>query len=286
MRIRPLTALAPLLLALGLGGTACGTLSVEDEKSLGRGEQRRVREAFTLMRDRVTVKYVRDLGEDLAAHSRPTPFEFRFYVIEDETLNAFAVPGGAIYVNTGLILAVGNVSELAGVMAHEIGHVTARHTAEQYNNRRGTAVVTEVLKFVIYFISGNPYIANAGTMATDMAGMAYLSTFGRDAEREADELAVETLVNAGYDPMGLATMFQTLQAESGGGGYTMPQFLSTHPASAERIESAKRAIADLDLSPDLRKDDGKLEIIQQRIELIIGTDSDVVVEEDGDLDID
>ncbi len=85
--------------------------------------------------------------------------------------------------------------------------------------------------------------------------------------------------------MGLATMFQTLQAESGG-GYTMPQFLSTHPASAERIESAKRAIADLDLSPDLRKDDGKLEIIQQRIELIIGTDSDVVVEEDGDLDID
>ena len=266
---------------LGLVLGACGTLTVDQEKELGRSAQRQVRESYTLMRDRVTVNYVRSMGDELARSSRPSPFEFRFYVIEDESINAFAVPGGAIYVNTGLILAARDASELAGVIAHEIGHVTARHTAEQYNTQRGTSVVATILKFVIYILVGNPYLANAGELATDVAGQAYLSTFGREAEREADELAVETMANAGYDPHGLVRMFETLQAEARS-GVGLPQFLSTHPTDAERIQNARQNIAARDLSGmTLRSDDGgKLAIIQQRIELIMGTDADVDLDEE------
>src|SRR4030095_11262923 len=196
--------------------------------------------------------------------------EFRFYVVEDETLNAFAIPGGAMYVNTGLLLNVKNASELAGVLSHEMGHVTARHVAQMANRGRNTGFVANIFYILVAILTGNPYLADAGGLGACVAGPAYMNTYTRDAEREADALAVETMVHAGWNPEGMGTMFQTLQAEAG--GFEGPQFLASHPATEERIENVERDIAKYPGSDKLRSDDGKLPIIQERLKLIIGTD--------------
>ncbi len=280
MRTRAAARLA--LAACLLTSTACGTISVQDEKQLGRQVQRQVREQFTLMRDRVVVNYVRGLGEDLVKAARPSPFEFRFYVIEDESLNAFAIPGGAIYMNTGLILRVENVAELNGVIAHEIGHVTARHVANLYNRGRNTGIVANIVMFAIAILTGNPNLAQGGQFLTNMAATAYLAQYQREDEDEADALGVETLIRAGWDPNAVASMFEKLMEESAG-GLQMPQFLRSHPASAERIAAARARISDYGPLPALRLDDGgRLEIIQERIRLIIGTDAGTIDEEGED----
>ncbi len=250
---------------------SCGTLSVEDEKELGHQYQRQIREEITLMRDRVVVNYVRSIGAQLAAASPPSPFEFRFYVVEDESLNAFAIPGGAIYVHSGIIQKSHNASELAGVMAHEIGHVTSRHIAKRFPQRRATGIVANVAAIAIAILTGNPYAAQAGQAGVGIAAQAYSASFTREDESEADELAVETLIKAGYDPQGLITLFQTLKTEEK--GFRPPQFLIDHPATQERIDHVSAEIRANAPPPGLRKDDGgKLEIIQKRIELIVGTD--------------
>jgi predicted Zn-dependent protease len=252
--------------------TACQTLSVEDEKRLGVEAQRQVREQFDMVRDRVIVAYIRDLGAHLVAAADPSPFDFRFYVVEDDAINAFALPGGALYVHTGTILKAKDISELAGVVAHEISHVTARHVAGLYPKQRAAGIGVSIISIAAAILTGNPYIANATSLGGQVAAQAYLSTFSQDAELEADHLAVETLIRANYDPNGMVTFFDTLKKESEGG--LRIEFLSSHPATDERIAGVGAAIRAHGPLPRLRRNDGKLKIIQDRIELVIGTDSD------------
>jgi predicted Zn-dependent protease len=266
--LRALTAAGIAVAAAG-----CGTLSIEEEKQLGHEAQRQVRQHFQMMRDRVVVNYVREIGDRLVAASDPSPFDFRFYVVEDPEINAFALPAGAIYVHTGTILKAKDVSELAGVIAHEIGHVTARHVANLYRRQRNTGVVANVVTLIVAIVTGNPYVANAAQLGTAVAATAYTSQFTREAERESDRLAVEAMIRAGYDPDGLVTFFATLQKEAQTGGLAMPQVLSSHPATDERIQTVRAHIASKGAVPGLRRDDGgRLQIIKERIELIIGTD--------------
>jgi predicted Zn-dependent protease len=270
--LRPEAARRALALALTvLSVTSCGTLSVQDEKELGHQYQRQIREQLTLMRDRVVVNYVRAVGAKLVEASPPSPFEFRFYVVEDDSLNAFAIPGGAIYIHSGIIQKSQNVAELAGVMAHEIGHVTSRHIAKRYSQRRGTGIVANVLAIAIAIVTGNPIAAQAGQAGVGIAATAYNASFTREDESEADDLAVRTLIKAGYDPDGLITMFQTLKGKEK--GLRPPQFLLDHPATQDRIDHVSGQIRLQPSTQGLRKDDGgRLEIIQKRIELIVGTD--------------
>lgn len=271
------------VLALGLLAvhlTACGTLSVEDEKKIGAQYQAELRKQMTFVRDPITVNYVRQFGSQLASSARPSPFDFRFYVVEDETVNAFAIPGGAMYVNTGLLMAVHNGAELAAVMSHEMGHVTARHMAKRVNKQRGTGLVVNLFYLAVAILTGNPYLANAGGIAGQVAGQAFLATFSRDDEREADSLGFETMTAAGWNPNGMVTMFETLKKE-GGGSSGMPQFLSTHPATDERIASARAMVESFPDPSRLRLVDPKLPIIQERLKLVVGTDREKEDESDG-----
>lgn len=278
--MRLLRASALLVVALALA--ACAPLTVQEEKEMGAQAQAQLRRQLTFVRDEVTVNYVRKFGENLAAAARPSPFEFRFYVVENEEINAFAIPGGAMYVNTGLMLAVSNAAELAGVLSHEMGHVTARHVAKMARRSRNTGFVANIFYLLVGILTGNPYLANAGGMAGQVAGQAYITTYTRDAEREADALAVETMVHAGWNPEGMVTMFETLKREHPGGGG--PQFLSSHPATDERIANVRRDIAQYPRSDKLKLTDGKLPIIQERLKLIIGTDRERPAEEEGGSD--
>ncbi|MCE2390660.1 MAG: M48 family metalloprotease [Proteobacteria bacterium] len=269
-----------IVLASALALVACGTLTPQEEKSLGRQVQSQVRRQLTLVRDADVVNYIRDMGEELARSAGPSAFDIKFYVVEDENLNAFAVPGGAIYIHTGLIEAVNSADELAGVVAHEIGHVTARHTAQLYRRQRNTAIASQLAGAVVGAATGSRSAADAGGMAAAMAGQGYITGYTREFERESDRLAVATLIEAGWDPTGMLRMFQTLQKESKGG--TLLTFLSSHPATDERIANVKAQIAAHGTLGELRQNDRKLELIQRKLELTIGADSgaDPLDEED------
>ncbi len=251
--------------------TACATLTVDEESALGRHEQAVLQQRSTLLRDAVVVGYVRRLGADLVKHARPSPFEMRFYVVEDEDLNAFAIPGGSVYVNTGLMLEVSDPSDLAGILAHEIGHVTARHVAAQYRRARNTGLLAQLAALAARLFTRQPEL---GELLAQVGASVYLNTFTQDAEREADRLAVETLSRSGYDPYGMIRALQMLEAKSR--GPRAPSFLSTHPAPPERIRNVRAEIeARVEAGETIgarHRDRGELEAVQRRIRLILGTD--------------
>lgn len=229
--------------------------------------EREMRQELAFVYDRAVVDYVRGMGADLVAKAGPQPFSYRFYVVYDHEINAFAGPAGHIYVHTETILKARNASELAGVIAHEIGHVAERHIAENYNRSRNTAIGANVLTLGATLLGGG-LIGDATAMGTELAAMSWLNSFGREAEHESDVFAVQMMARAGWNPEGLVTFFQLLLYEEGAGG---PSFLSSHPATEDRIAATRAAIARLPPGPDLRDNDGgRFEIIQRRIELITG----------------
>jgi predicted Zn-dependent protease len=252
------------LLAVGL---ACATLGVEDERKLGDEFAREIKKEVTFVRDRAVVDYVARLGAELVGAAGPQPFDYRFYVIEDDEINAFAAPGGHVYVHTATILKSRDVSELAGVMAHEVGHVVRRHIAQNYKRQQGTRIGQQIL-VIGAAVAGGQAAAGAANLLTGLGAMAYLNSFGREAERDADAFAVSVLPRAGYDPEGLVTFFHTLAKE---GGARPPEFLSSHPATEDRIQATQRLIDQLPQREGLRRHDGgRFEIIQQRVRMLAG----------------
>lgn len=255
-------ALLALLCALG-----CGTLTVQEEQALGRQMNGEIRRGLVFLPDRVVEQYVREIGANIVRAAGPQPFEYHFYVVEDDDINAFAAPAGHIYIHTRTILAASNVSELAGVIAHEIGHVACRHIAENYNRQRNTGIGYRAAVLAAAILGGGA-AATAAQLGGGLAAVAYLNSFSREAELEADVFAVDVLPRAGYDPNGLVTFFQTLQGESGGNS---ADFLSSHPATADRAAAARARIDALPAAPGLAvHDNGRLGIIQRRIELVMG----------------
>ncbi len=263
---RPLRTRRVLAACLALVASACGPISIQQEKQLGSHFAHQARKEFQFVQDRAIVGYVRSIGEDLIQAAGPQPFSYHFYVIQDPEINAFAAPAGYIYLHTGTIMAARNVSELAGVIAHEVGHVARRHIANNYNRQRNTGIVYQLM-VVAASMFGGGYAGQAAQVGGGIAAQAYITNFSREDERDADSFAVSVLPRAGYDPSGLVTFFETIQKESGRGG----GFLSSHPGTAERIRNVRIMIRDANLGPELRTTDrGKLEIIQRRIHLLTG----------------
>ncbi len=255
------------VLVLLLAACSTAPLSIEEERELGAEVEKEARTQLDLVHDEIVVGYVAGLGNDLLRVMGPQPFDYDFYVVQDDELNAFAMPGGSIYVHTGLVLKARNVSELIGVMGHEIGHVYHRHVAQNYRRQRNTGIAQQLGVLAVGVLAGGQ-AAQAANLLTGVGAMAYLNQFGREAEREADAFAVETVPKAGYDPNGITSFFSTLIHEYGDRG---DSFLSSHPATQERIQNTQALIRAEDLPPGLREDDdGKLEIIQHRIRLLTG----------------
>jgi predicted Zn-dependent protease len=253
-----------LLVCLASG---CATLSYPEEQQLGDQSAEEINRQLDFLRDRWVVHYVDEIGREILEAAGPQPFEYRFHVVEDPELNAFALPAGYIYVNTGVILAAENVSELAGVMAHEVGHDVLRHVAQNYHRQRNTGLLYQLVAAALSIFVGG-YAASGGQLLGQLGAVAYVNSFTREAEEAADAFAVDAMPRAGYDPSGLVSFFAKLQAE---GGPSAPSFISSHPATQDRIDAASARIRQIDLPPGLRvTDNGELEIIQRRIQLLTG----------------
>lgn len=249
------------LLAVLLGSPGCGTLSVAEERQLGQQAVQEVEGDLELIHDAEIVGYVERLGREMVAAAGPQPFRYRFAVVNDSALNAFALPGGSIYVNTGTILAAADMSELAGVLAHEVGHVSLRHVARTYNRQRNTGYVYQAGTVALDVLLGGAAAAG-GEMVGGVAAKAYLTSYSREAEEEADRFAIAVLPKAGIDPHGLVRFFERLREQGGSGSLT---FLSSHPATVDRIAKTSAAIAAARPPAGLRREDGELDAVQRRI---------------------
>jgi len=252
--------LTPLLLAALL--PACATLTVDEERYLGAQIAQQVRAELLFIRDAVVVDYVRTIGGKIVQAAGPQPFDYHFEVVEDDEINAFTGPAGHIYIHTETILRARNASELAAVMAHEIGHGVRRHIAKSYGRSRGAGTLQQagVLAASVFGYGG---LADLGG---GLAAMTVLNSFTRSEEREADAFAVQMLPAAGYDPNGLLTFLELMRETEGPGA---PAFLSSHPGTEDRISEATALVAARPPTPGLRVTDrGRLEIIQDRIQLL------------------
>jgi predicted Zn-dependent protease len=230
-------AIRAFLLALVLASTTACAVSQQQEVALGADYAAQIEKELPLVRDPEVVNYVNLLGNSLARLTDSRSLEWHFNVVNSREINAFAVPGGYVYINRGLIERAQNMSQVAGVLGHEIGHITKRHSIDQMQKAQG-ANVGVTLACVLTNVC-NSQVAQAGI---NIAGGAVFAKFSRDDEREADEEGVKTLVAARIDPQGMPEMFQLLLNERKSRPDDVSLFFATHPLEEQRIAATQAMI--------------------------------------------
>lgn len=206
--------------------------STEKEVKLGRELAAEVDRQAKFVDDPVITEYVNRVGQNIVLHS-DTKIPFTIKVIDSDEVNAFALPGGFFYVNKGLILVADNEAEVAGVMAHEIGHVAARHALE---NQTKASLMEYLAMGTSIFLGGIPGMIFQNTAGLGMLGI--FMKFSRSAEEEADKLGVQYMYAAGYDPSAMATMFEKLEAKNKKKPGLISRAFASHPAPPDRRASA------------------------------------------------
>lgn len=212
-------------------------ISVREEEELSREFLKVVLKQFQLIKDPIIVDYVNDVGQKVVSVLPPQPFKYHFYVIEKDSYNAFASPAGHIFVNSGLIEAMESEEELAGVIAHEIAHVSLRHISKKIERSKkiGMATLAGVIAGVLLGSGGAAEAASAVTVGTLAAGQSVALAYSRDDEAEADQVGLEYLNRAGYSAQGLLVMLKKMRSRQWFGSKQIPTYLQTHPASESRM---------------------------------------------------
>lgn len=222
-------------------------LPPEQEEQLGVEFQKELNTQLKYHPNPNVQAYIQALGNRVVQHAQKDApdISFEFRVVDDaETINAFAIPGGAIYIYSGLLANADNEAEVMGVLGHEVAHVTERHIAERLVTANGINLVTSMA------LGKDP--AMVGQILGSVAGQGYLLKFGRDQEREADVRGFDYMVKAGYDPEGMASFFSKLAAMQGGA--SQPSFLASHPNPGERAQTIRSMIAKRQNLPDFKGD--------------------------------
>jgi beta-barrel assembly-enhancing protease len=216
---------------------ACA-LSQRQEVALGANSAAQVSAQLPLIRDAAVTSYIRSLGAQLVRVTDDRSLDWTFTVVDSKEVNAFALPGGWVYVNRGLIERATDMSQLAGVMAHEIGHVTRRHSVQQLQQAQQANVgVTLLCTLTKVCESG------ASQAAINVGGTALFAKFSRTDESEADAEAVSTTAKAGISPNGIPALFRTLLSERQSDPGALAACLATHPLEEARIKATEAQIA-------------------------------------------
>jgi beta-barrel assembly-enhancing protease len=214
---------------------ACG-ISTQQELEMGRQYSAEINRQLPILNDGAVNRYINDLGRSIARHGN-RQLAYTFYVVNAPQVNAFAVPGGHIYLNRGLIERARNESELAGVLAHEIAHVEHRHGIDQMERAQGANLALTAA----YVLMGRAP-SGAEEALIGVGGNLYFARHSREAENEADRSAVALLVRAGISPQGLPSFFNVLLEEQRRRPSTVEQWFSTHPLTTDRVANTQAMI--------------------------------------------
>ncbi|MCH9674455.1 MAG: M48 family metalloprotease [Gammaproteobacteria bacterium] len=222
-----------------IGDVSRGTFNNQDERQLADAFLREIQRHLTLVKDPEIIRYVRRVGARLAASSEDSSQSFRFYAIAENTINAFAGPGGIIGVNTGLLLAARTESEFAAVVAHEIAHITQKHLARAIESADKFSLPALAGIFAALVLASQNAQAGQAALTGIVASQAQRSIdFTRSNEEEADRVGIDILARAGFDPRAVPEFFQELQRANR--FYPEPpEFLSTHPVTAKRVSDSQ-----------------------------------------------
>jgi len=229
-----------------IGKAGGSVLSPRAEQQLGREFMRSVRNSLNLLDDRPTTTYLQGLADRLASSLQEGHAPITVFLVNDPSINAFAGPGGYIGVHTGLLLAAQTEDELASVLAHEIAHVTQRHLVRAFEaNQRMSLPTMGAIIAALVLGSQNSEVGEA-VLATAVATSAQRQlTYSRDNEKEADNIGMEMLVNADFDPQGMVEFFEILQNKNRLTEFSAPEFLRTHPLTVGRIADARNRASQL-----------------------------------------
>jgi len=256
-----------------MGSPADAILSTNEEARIGRSIMRDIRNSGQVVEDPLINEYINEVGSKVAAQTNDGDHNFTFFVIEDHRINAFALPGGYIGVHTGLLEATRSEDELAGVLAHEVAHVTQRHIARAIHaNSRQSLLSTAIMlgAMIAGAAGGSSDVMQAGmAVAQGTAAQAQIN-FTRSNEHEADRVGISALADAGFDPYGMASFFDVMSRQnSRAPDERAPEFLMTHPVTSSRIAEARDRARNY---PQVRSDDSisygiaKIRIIVDRFE--------------------
>jgi beta-barrel assembly-enhancing protease len=230
--IRTQLTIAALVVASATGVAAqLALISVADEIQLGRDAQREMRKKVPHI-DGAVQTYIAGIGRRLAAHADGPRYPYSFSIANDRRINAFALPGGPVWIDRGAIEAATNEAQVAGVLAHEVAHIAQRHAAQQISNG---AIANGLLGLLGAVLGNAGGAATAETGARVLAG-GYMLKFSRADEMEADSVGMDIVRRAGWDARGMLDFMQMLRARAGRDPSSVETFLSSHPAPVERLE--------------------------------------------------
>ncbi|MGH8639291.1 MAG: M48 family metallopeptidase [Burkholderiales bacterium] len=217
---------------------ALSLISVKDEIALGRQAQAQVSKDVPHVSDKAVTAYVSNLGRRLAARAPGPKYPYSFTIANYRELNAFALPGGPVWIHRGILEAAANESQLAGVLAHEIAHIAERHAAGQITKQ----LLANGLLGLLGAMLGNDGGARTAQIGAQVLANGYLLKFSRDDEREADRVGVAILKRAGWDARGMPEFMETLRRAQGRDPGSVEVFLSSHPAPAERAAALRKVV--------------------------------------------
>ena len=239
-------------------------ISIEREMEMTAEIHRSIRAQAELVTDPLLLAYVNDLGQQIVAVTEPQPFIYRFSILEGDELNAFTIGGGYVYISSAVLGQAGNITELVGVLAHEVAHVRKRHIARSQENQGLVNLATLAAMAAVVLAGADPTLL-AIPQGINVSMQLQNS---REHEAEADREGLQYMVRAGYDPEGMARFFERILTEHPHAGEGIPAYLFTHPAVRERIVATRVDIKRMDLPDDLvETDDGLLEEMQGRLAL-------------------
>ena len=226
--------------------TAC-TVSEDEEIDLGRSTAAEIESQLPLVSDPAITAYVQSLGHRIASRTSRANLDWRFRVVDSKEVNAFALPGGFIYVNRGLIERAERMDQLAGTLGHEIGHVVRRHSAEQMKRAGGANIGLAVLCTLT-----NVCESQTARVAINVGGSAWFARHSRTAEAEADSEAVANVTRSGISPEGIPELFRILLRARERQPDRLQAFFASHPLEEDRITATERLVDAI--APDIRRD--------------------------------
>ncbi|OIN96726.1 MAG: hypothetical protein AUJ48_01050 [Deltaproteobacteria bacterium CG1_02_45_11] len=212
-------------------------ITVEQEREMGREFMKAVLKEVDFIEDPLIVNYVNKIGQKIVSVFPDPLYTYHFYVIKEESFNAFAAPAGHVFINSGLLEAMENEEELAGILAHEIAHVHCRHLSQKLEKSSKINMLTlaGIAAGIFLGTGGSGEAANALIVSSMAAGQSIALAYSRENEMQADQIGLKYLTEAGYNCAGLLSMLKKIRSKSWFGSQQIPTYLTTHPASEERI---------------------------------------------------